>query len=53
MHAQSAVFVESASVTGVLGAGKEVSVGFATGEGGDEVGGVVETAGPQYAVVVG
>jgi hypothetical protein len=36
-HAQSAVFVLVASVTGVLGAGEEVAVDFGLEDGGDEV----------------
>src|ERR1039458_8051542 len=43
MHAQSAVFVLVASVTGVLGAGEEVAVDFGLEDGGDEVGGRLVT----------
>jgi hypothetical protein len=40
-HAQSGVFVLVASVTGVLGAGKEVAVDLALDDGADEAGVVV------------
>jgi hypothetical protein len=52
MHAQSAVFVLVASVTGVLGAGEEVAVDFGLEDGGDEVGGRLVTVAVAECVAV-